>query len=77
MLQELLIQKVLYFQALTIALCSKVGKLHISLVAATELSARGITPTLPGEQQLVIIPGLGHDLSQIWETKHKHIKNSL
>ena len=54
----------------TIECGSFVGQFDISLVILAKYFPSRISPSLPGEQQLIIVPGLCHDLLEIWNKAH-------
>lgn len=52
----------------TIECGSFVGQFNISVVILAKYFASRISPSFPGKQQFIVIPGLCHDLLKIWNT---------
>lgn len=66
--ESVVLNEKMLFKGHTIEFGSFVGQLNISLVVLTKYFASRISPSFPGKQQFVIIPGLCHDLLEIWNT---------
>lgn len=56
----------------TIECCSFVGQLNVSFVILTKHFPGRISPSFPGKQKFVIVPGLCHDLLKIWNKTLSH-----
>lgn len=50
---------------LTIILRSLVAEMYVVLKDRAELPTNGIPPALPGPQQLLLVPGGGHDFFEV------------
>lgn len=47
-----------------------VGQVNVSLVVPAEDFAGRVSPSIPGKQEFVVIPGLCHDLLEVWKVTH-------
>lgn len=56
-------------RVLTISLRGFVAELHIFGVVLLEWYAGYVVPALPGVQQPLVAPGVGHDIRQLWKGK--------
>lgn len=59
-----------YSRVFTVECSSFVGQLNISFVILAKHFPSRISPSFPGKQKFIIVPGLRHDLLEIWNTNH-------